>query len=80
MSAMPKLPEPNVPAGYDPVSGAIWEQPWYDPNRALTGGSLFNTLLQGYLMNLPNKKGRRIGAGVSMGKSLYDLFSMMGTK
>lgn len=33
MPFMPKQPEPNVPAGYDPVSGAIWERPWHDPNR-----------------------------------------------
>jgi hypothetical protein len=27
-------PKANVPAGYDPQTGAIWEAPHYDPKRA----------------------------------------------
>ena len=45
MSFMPKQPEPNMPAGYDPRTGRIYEEPWYDPSRDNPLGGLLKQLM-----------------------------------
>jgi hypothetical protein len=45
-------PKPNVPAGYDPQTGAIWEAPHYDPKRGQTAepsflGGLWDAIMTG---------------------------------